>query len=461
MAPRPAREISVPISPSRIAAFDVLLRVEKESAYAAELLHSDKVTMLDARDRNLAMQIVMGALRWQSRLDSELSRFLSGKNEIHKLDAEVRIALRMATYQLRHLDRVPANAAVNDSVQLVKRAGKTSASPLVNAVLRKLTKAPPEAAPPFDSPQALADSLSHPLWLVERWARDFGLEKTRRICEANQSQPATSLRMPADPTQIAAAEAALRDAGIELSPGVLMTNARRVISGDITSAAEFREMRVGIQDEASQLVAALVGRGKRILDCCAAPGGKTQAIASRNPQAHIVAAELHPQRARIMRDLVTAKNVEIVAADIATLKVDQPFDRVLADVPCSGTGTLARNPEIKWRLKPEDFADLQRRQVAILSAALDRAASGARVIYSTCSLERDEDEKVVEEILSASKDIRIVPVKDVLRELKQNHELAWQDLDSITSSPFLRTLPGVHPCDGFFAAVLEKVSVSA
>ncbi len=446
------------ISPSRIAAFDVLLRVEEESAYAAELLHTDKITKLDARDRNLAMQIVMGTLRWQSKLDAELSPFLSGKNNVSKLDAEVRIALRMAAFQLRRLDRIPANAAVNDSVQLVKRAGKTSASPLVNAVLRKLTKAPPEAAAPLDSPQALAYSLSHPLWLVERWARDFGLEKTRRICEANQSQPATSLRMPADPDQAAATEAEIRGAGVELASGDLMATARRVISGDITSTAAFREKRVAIQDEASQLVAALVGRGDRILDCCAAPGGKTQAIALRNPHSHIVAAELHAQRARMMRDLVTAQNVEIIATHVADLKSDKPFDRVLADVPCSGTGTLSRNPEIKWRLKPEDLTDLHQRQVAILSAALDRAGNCARVVYSTCSLEPEEDEQVIEEILQLRKDIRVVPAREVLHELRQHGELAWQALDSITGGPFLRTLPGIHPCDGFFAAVLEKIN---
>ena len=437
----------------------MLLRVEEESAYAAELLHASKMAKLDARDRNLAMQIVMGTLRWQSRLDADLSRFVSGKNEVHKLDAEVRTALRMAGFQLRHLDRVPANAAVNDSVELVKRARKSSAAPLVNAVLRKLATAEPvEAKPDSDSRKALAESLAHPVWLVERWAREFGIDKARRICEADQAQPATSLRMPTDANQVSALETKLRDKGTELAPGAFITSARRVISGDVTSTAAFREKHIGIQDEASQLVAALIGHGEHILDCCAAPGGKTQAIASRNPQAKIVAAELHPQRARMMRDLVTAQNVEIVTADVATLKSERPFDRVLADAPCSGTGTLARHPEIKWRLKPEDLIDLHKRQVTVLYAALDRASVGARVVYSTCSLEREENEQVVEETLRQRKDLRLVDVKEVLEELKQSGELGWQNLDSITSGPFLRTFPGVHPCDGFFAAVMEKLS---
>jgi 16S rRNA (cytosine967-C5)-methyltransferase len=238
----------------------------------------------------------------------------------------------------------------------------------------------------------------------------------------------------------------------------LLSNARRVISGDVTSTAAFRERRIAIQDESSQLVAALVGKGERILDCCAAPGGKTSAIAERNPQAEIVAAELHPQRARLMRELVTAKNVEVKLADVTKFDTAASFDRVLADVPCSGTGTLARNPEIKWRLKLEDLSDLHRRQVAILSAAIERASIGARIVYSTCSLEKEEDEDVVEEVLRGRRDIQLLNIKDLLVELRNNGALAWNDLDSLIRGNFLRTLPGVHPCDGFFAAAFEKIS---
>lgn len=446
------------ISPARIAAFAVLLRVETQDAYAAELLHSESISRLDPRDRNLAMQIVMGTLRWQSRLDAELSQFASGKNEMSRLDAEVRTALRMAAFQLRHLDRIPVSAAVNDSVELVKRARKRSAAPLVNAVLRKLAAAPKPEAAKLDSAETLARDLAHPLWLVERWAAEFGLETATRISEADQELPVSCLRMPPDKEQASAVEAELRAAEIEFAAGEIMSSARRIVSGDVTATAAYRERRIAIQDEASQLVAALVGRGEHILDCCAAPGGKTQAIATRNPSAEVVAVELHPQRARMMREFVTASNVKVIEADIATLATNEHFDLVLADVPCSGTGTLARNPEIKWRLKPDDLADLHRRQVAILAAALDHAEKGARVVYSTCSLEPEENEQVIEEVLRERKDVRLMDAKKVLSELRENGELAWRDTDSITRGPFLRTMPGVHPCDGFFAAVMEKVS---
>jgi 16S rRNA (cytosine967-C5)-methyltransferase len=215
-----------------------------------------------------------------------------------------------------------------------------------------------------------------------------------------------------------------------------------------------------IQDEASQLVAALVGHGARILDCCAAPGGKTQVIADRNSNANIVAADLHPHRAQLLRKLLRphaaggTSNVHVVAADARNLPFARKFDRVLADVPCSGTGTLARNPDIKWRLVLEDLADLQARQLAILRAAMDQVTGGGRLIYSTCSLEREENEEVVERALAEDSSFRVV---DCRGQLEQQKELVWPDLSSLTSGLYLRTLPGVHPCDGFFAAILEKI----
>ena len=184
--------------------------------------------------------------------------------------------------------------------------------------------------------------------------------------------------------------------GIETAPGRLLSSARIVVSGDITRTQAYEQGRIAIQDEASQLVALLVGRGESILDCCAAPGGKTALLARRNPKATVLASELHPHRARLLRSLARSPNIRVIGADARQLPFSRTFDRVLVDVPCSGTGTLARNPEIKWRLGAEDLADLQSRQIAILKSALDRLAVGGRLVYSTCSLEREESEDVVE-----------------------------------------------------------------
>ena len=213
---------------------------------------------------------------------------------------------------------------------------------------------------------------------------------------------------------------------------------------------------MAIQDEASQMVALLVGKGSRILDCCAAPGGKTRVLAERNPEASIVALELHEHRARLLRKLVPAGNVEVVNSDVLEFAGRPGFDRILADVPCSGTGTLAHNPEIKWRLRPEDLSDLQARQVAILRAAMRQAAPGGRLVYSTCSLEPEENEQVVDHALSGETAFSILNCRTELEGLRADGELVCNELGSLVSGRFLRTIPGVHPCDGFFVAILQR-----
>jgi 16S rRNA (cytosine967-C5)-methyltransferase len=445
----------MPASPARAAAFDILLRVEREASYAAELLHSAAYDHLSPADHALATELVMGVVRWRSCLDGEISR--ASSQPLLKLDREVLAALRLALYQFLWLDRIPARAALHESVELVKRARKRSAAPFVNAVLRKLSQAPRAAirrSAVNPSPQILAETLAHPLWMVERWARDYGLAAAQQICQHNQLIPTTAvcLRRPESENQLAAQ-------GIELLPGALLSRARRFQSGDITRTEAFRKGQVVIQDEASQLVAALVGPGERILDCCAAPGGKTLAIADRNPNASITAIEIHPHRARLLRTRLrteASSRIKIVAADARNLPVAQFFDRILADVPCSGTGTLGRNPEIKWRLKAEDLADLQHRQFAILVSAWAQVAPGGHLIYSTCSLEKEENEDVVERALSENKSFTVVDCLRYLQGLKESGELLVSDPASLTRGPYLRTIPGVHPCDGFFAAILKK-----
>ena len=451
----------MPVSPARAAAFDILTRVERENSYASELLHSAAYANLSKADHALTTELVMGVLRWRSRLDEEIAA--ESSQPISKLDLEVLLALRLAVYQLRYLDRVPAAAALNESVELVKRARKRSATGFVNAVLRKLSANLPfdkgvitesTEAHRGDTSQSLARAWAHPKWLVERWVRAYGLEVAQKICERDQSAPATTIRLR---TTTAARE--LTQQGISLLPGALLSSARRVQAGDVTKTRAFREGRVVIQDEASQLVAALVGtgeEGRRILDCCAAPGGKTLAIADQNVDAEITAVELHPHRARLMRKLLLDQRVDIIVADARALPTTQPFDRVLADVPCSGTGTLPRHPEIKWRLKLDDLSELHQRQVAILRSAIEQLAPGGRLVYSTCSLETEENEDVVCEVLTENETIRVIDCREELKKLKASGALSWPDPVSLARGPYLRTIPAVHPCDGFFAAILKK-----
>jgi 16S rRNA (cytosine967-C5)-methyltransferase len=443
----------MPIAPARIAAFDILLRVEQTDAFASELLHSTGYGKLTSTDHGLATELVMGVLRWRSRLDQRLAT--ASSLNIDKLDVEVLTALRLAAYQLQFLQRIPDHAAVNDSVELVKRARKRSAAAFVNAVLRKLGPIPDSDQPPIqmktETAEELSSRLAHPLWLVDRWIRGFGSETAQKICTYNQQLPQTAIRLGAN-----AMEAELKADGVELAPGRLVSGARRVIAGNISKTRAFRGGKIAIQDEGSQLVALLVGKGTNILDCCAAPGGKTRIMAERNPQSEVLALELHPQRAALLRKLVPATNVRVTTADARDFAVNKAFDRVLADVPCSGTGTLARNPEIKWRLTPNALSDLQARQLEILRSAMRHVALGGRLVYSTCSLEHEENSEVVEKTLAETSGFRLVNAREELERLKAQGELAWPDLDSVISGPYLRTLPGVHPCDGFFAAVLEK-----
>ncbi len=452
------------VSPARRCAYDILIRVERDRSYASELLNGPRMDSLSREDRALCHELVMSTLRWQSELDARIAQYSS--KQVSRMDAEVRVALRLGACQTCHLDRIPGHAAVHESVELVKSSGKRSAVPFANAVLRKLSgstkisaigaevdKVPhlPTTADVGHHAAELASEFAHPEWMVARWIDMYGYNAASAICAANQQAPASGLRLVTND-----AEEELREAGIVIAPGELLTSARRLVSGDLAHSVAFREHHVAVQDEASQLVAALVGQGRRILDCCAAPGGKTAAIAARNPGSEMVAVELHEHRARALKQRLGAMPVTVVTGDMARMEFAEKFDCVLADVPCSGTGTLAANPEIKWRLRAEDLRGLQDLQVSILRSAVAALAPGGRLVYSTCSLEPEEGEDVVEQVLCGLEAVSVVECEGVLEELKRSGELAWGDPKTLVRGAFLRTLPGIHPCEGFFAAVLRK-----
>ena len=394
------------VSPPRKAAFNILLAVERGKGHSDELLRGDRVDALSAADRNLATALVLGTLRWQLELDAQIRPLLKRPNA--KLDPEVLIALRLGAFQLLHLDRIPTHAAIDESVELAKQAGHHYAAGMVNALLRRLALG--------DGPRisnATGEARAHPAWMVERWAEFYGKEVACALCAHGQSQPRLSLRMEAPET-----ETELANAGIELAPGILLNEARTVLHGDLTSTAAFRAGRTRIQDEGSQLVAEIAcvagdlnQNAERVLDACAAPGGKTLILAGRLPEARIVACEANPQRMAAMRERLScyAGRVECRLADAAALDEDSVFDLALADVPCSGTGTLGRNPEIRHRLRPEDLARQAERQRAILRSVLRAVRPGGRVVYSTCSLEREENGQVVAAVLAEDTTARRIP----------------------------------------------------
>jgi 16S rRNA (cytosine967-C5)-methyltransferase len=445
------------VSPARGAAFAILKAVELCQSHSDDLLRRKVVSDLSVVDCNLATTLVLGTLRWQIELDRRLTPLLKHPNA--KLDVEVLIALRVAAFQLLHLDRIPARAAIDESVELTKQAGHRFASGMVNAVLRKLAVTA-RLRQPSDVPNAeLELAETHPVWMVDRWVGHYGLEATRAICHHGQLQPSLTVRLEND-----VLDEELTAAGISLQLGELLSSVRTVLSGDITATAAFKEGRVRLQDEGSQLVADIVPRGASILDCCAAPGGKTLILAERNPSAHIVACEHSPQRlvplGKRLKHL--GERVECRPADATALSDESVYDVALVDVPCSGTGTLGRNPEIRHRLKLEDLPRQAERQKAILRSALRAVRPGGRVIYSTCSLEPEENEQVVAAVVAENNKVRQVPLQTRLVELRNDGILTSDGgeglLGCCTSDGSLRLLPGVFHTDGFFIAMMEKTS---
>jgi len=418
------------ISPSRLAAFEILTAVGAGRGHSDELLHSARVSALSPEDRNLATTLVMGVLRWQIALDARVRALLQRPEQ--RLAEPVAIALRMGAFQLLHLDRIPAHAALSESVEVCRAAGHPHATGMVNAILRKVAKLtsqnrdvehPEREVPIRESVAAFAERLGHPAWMVERWASAYGREAALKICEAGQQEPV--------------------EGGMFAESG-----------GDLPQ-----------MDDGSRLVAELsaaaVPRAKRVWDCCAAPGGKTLILARRLSGAAIVASDVSAKRLAItearLHRYAYAERVLCAVADARDARgVEGEFDLILCDVPCTGTGTLARNPEIRHVLKPEELARQSARQRQILEGALRRLAPGGRLVYSTCSLEPEECEQVVDAV-AADGSLRRVPVDGLIAELsEQGALLAGVQLNSALHGGALRTLPGVHGCDGFFAAVLEQ-----
>jgi 16S rRNA (cytosine967-C5)-methyltransferase len=439
------------IAAARTAAFAILLQVERREGHSDELLRSAAVDRLSQPDRNLCTNLVMGTLRWQIALDSRINSLLARPDA--RLEDEVRVALRLGAFQMVYLDRIPSHAAVMDSVELVKQSGQGFASGMVNAVLRKIAVAPAVEVPAsFLDAAELAAAYAHPAWMVERWALVYGIGKAEAICRFDQEQPATCVRLVSE-----TAEAELAAEGVELAAGALLTRARRVVRGDVTATVTYRNGGVRIQDEGSQLVAELAGCGENILDCCAAPGGKAAILAEKSPKAALLACDVSRRRLDEMRGLLRnarGARISYEVCDAAKLGYERFFDLILCDVPCSGTGTIARNPEIRHRLEPAEFSRQHSRQVAILLAALRALRPGGRLLYASCSLEPEENEAVIQDCLSGRPEFVEVGLAERVTALVADGTLISGE--GLLRNGRLRSLPGLHPFDGFFAAMIVR-----
>jgi 16S rRNA (cytosine967-C5)-methyltransferase len=400
------------VTAARRTAYEVVLRVFEEDAYADRAFAS-AAAGLDARDRALAQQITYGTVQRARALDHGIEAL--GRRPVRKLDPPVRAALRIGAYQLAYLDGVAAYAAVNESVELVRAARLERAVPFANAVLRRLA----------GGLRALLDSLpegalkhSYPDWIADVWRRDWGEEEALALMRAQNEAPETVVRLvrgeiAGEPTDV---------------PG-----AYRVARVDEQALAQGR---IWPQSRGSQLAALAVGSraGDRVLDCCAAPGGKAMMLAGE-----VVAVELHEGRARELEENVRrlgATNVRVVNADALALPPELTgFDRALVDAPCSGLGVLNRRPDLRWRAEP-----LPELQLELLRAAAERVREGGTLVYAVCTINADESEAVV--------DASGLEVDPGLAD-------EWPRFRHPRRPEFLQTLPHLHGTAGFFVARLR------
>ena len=448
---------------ARKAAYDILLRVEAGRDFAVDLLEGPRLADLKETDRRLATEIVMGTLRWRGELDHWIERLTS--KPMKYFDADVAAILRMSIYQIRFLERIPKSAVVNEAVNLVKLARKGSAAGLVNAVLRKCpdarnsNRANGTVSFAKGDPEIVEAAYRLlPAWLRARWENRFGTDGLRGLAWAAVQVPPATLRVTSANEREAIRQELVAE-GLEVRPGLFGPLALVIEKGSARGLKALREGRVFIQDEASQLVASLLAprAGECVLDLCAAPGIKTGQLATEQGSGLLVSCDLSARRLRTMekllpRNLTAGLQLERVRLDASReLPFSGTFGRILVDAPCSGTGTLARNPEIKLRLRPEDLLRLAEMQERILSNALGALAPRGRLVYATCSLEPEENASVVEKVLGGRRDFSLLSKTELAREFPHLAKL-------FDERGYFRTRPDIHGMDGFFAAVITHPS---
>ena len=449
------------IAKARVAAFEILQAVSSERADLPSAIAHTRETLTDDRDRALAADVATGVLRHRATIDHLIAAF--ARRPIERLDAEIVTILRLSCYQLLHLTRVPASAVVDDAVDLTRRVKKRSAAGFVNAVLRALSRhrknlpVPARPTHPSDRDTAieyLATTLSHPRWLALRWYERLGFERAERWMQFNNEPARLTLRANRLKTTPEALATRLDREDVIVTPGkwapdALIVREGRALQSDAAAGGSFV-----VQDEASQLVALLAGPspGPRVLDTCASPGGKTTAMAAAMANGGlIVACDVRTARLRLLVRAVQATgatNVRVVQADVSqVLPFSETFECVLVDAPCSGLGTLRRDPDIRWRRREDDLPSLAASQQKMLRHAADCVSLGGRLIYATCSSEPEENDGVIDTFLADATSFRGVDARTI----------SGVPAAVVDERGRLRTTPDQHGLECFFGAVLMRI----
>ena len=435
-------------------AIKILNRIDRTDAYLERMLDNEMKSMeMSGPDKALLYEIVHGVVRWQGRLDWILNGFYKGT--FSKAIPNLKNALRVALYQILFLDRVPDYAAVNEVVEFVKKLQGQKPADLVNAVLRNIIRSKNAIRypdPGEDLVGYLAAYYSHPSWMVKRYIARFGREDTEKLLAANNEKPYLTLRINALKTKPDEFKALLESVGLKYRQGAYLPEFFKLMNlTNITAWDYYTKGYFNIQDESAGLACRLldVQEGQRVLDMCAAPGGKTAYIAAlMHSRGEVVAIDRFESRLKLLQKNMTRLSVDcvrIVEADALEYK-SLPFDRVLVDAPCSGSGTLSKKPDIKWKKDLFDIRDLNILQSKLLAKAASLVRVGGVIVYSTCSIEPEENFEIVKKFLNENPNFKFETAKDKFPE------------DIIDEHGCIQTLPHIHKTDGAFAARLVRIS---
>lgn len=447
-----------PLSAREIA-LETLTRVETEQAYSNlllnQMLHKHKP---DKADAGLATELIYGTIQRKNTLDYFLNRFVA--KGVAKLEPWVRNLLRLSLYQLHYLDRIPEHAAVNEAVNIAKRKGHSGISGMVNGVLRNIVRRKTELFVPesLDPVARIALEASHPEWLVADWVQRFGIETAERICRANNEPPHASVRVNLLKLSRGELLQKMKEAGLNARPSALSEAGIVVESGgNMALTPWYANGEMSIQDESSMLVAEMVDPlpGMSVLDCCAAPGGKTAHMAElMGNKGRIAACDLHEHKRELIE--AQAKRLGLSCVETRTLDArklpetfgEAAFERILLDAPCSGLGVIRRKPDIKWTKTPEDTAEIAKLQAELLDKAAGLLTPGGVLVYSTCTIAENENERVVERFLARHAQFELErPPATLLERLPA---------ESVAPAGTVTVLPHQFGSDGFFIARLRK-----
>lgn len=447
---------------ARALAVKIIIRCERSDAYLDKLIDSElRNNELNDLDKALLNELAHGVIRWLRRLDWFLNGFYRGQYE--KCLSDVKNAMRVALYQIIFLNKIPYSAAVNESVEFIKKLRGDKHAGVVNGLLRTIIRTLDSLVWPsreIDEVNYLGIIQSHPNWMVRRWVKRFGFDEAEKLCEANNQRPMLTLRVNKNKTSVEEVEQYLQQQGIASKKGNYLDYFLHIrMMSKIYNDEYFKKGYFTIQDESAGLMSELLSaaEGDVVLDVCAAPGGKSSHISEiMKNKGKIISIDKYFTKVEIMKknfERLETKNIEVYHEDIQSPKSEllkdtllNKVDKVLVDAPCTGLGVISKKPDIKWKREVEDILKLQTIQLEILNKASEYVKEGGVLVYSTCTTEIEENENVVKKFLEEH------------REFEIDNASQYVSKEAVNSNGFVEVFPHRHGIDGAFGARLKKKS---